>query len=398
VKSEQFVASLAKELQAAKLLPEKYDAAELLAAMKRTAERATGPNLGTLLPTAMMTVGGGGLSAAQLVDIAERLTKAEASAKVASDRLAAETKRLTTEHATALKKLTDMHAADLKKLTDAYATDVSKLKDDQKAELKKASDKFADDSKKLKESFDGKVKDLETAVESEKKRVEAVTAQFKIDLGNAISPSQALDLWLPLLTELRRPADSDAAIAGATKVIASAAPNSEDAGKARTVAGMALLNRGDLTLAKAQFEAARANPTHKPALAAKKPWAVAADVGLASVSDPLAPYRRPVELPARDAAAAARLLDAGVKAYRTERYSEALAALTDSTKADPTNPVAWYYLGAARWATGKPDDARDAFQQGGLREAASSVSARVIGAAIAPIQGPARDALTAARP
>jgi hypothetical protein len=387
VASDKLLATLAKELQTAKLLPEKYDTAELLAAMKRTAERATGPNLTTLLPSSMMAVGGGGLSAAQLVDIAERLTKAEAATKTANDKLATETKRLT-----------DSYAADLKKLSDEHTTAVSKLKDDQKVELKKAADKFADDSKKLKDGFDGKVKDLEIAVESEKKRVEAVTAQFKRDLGNAVSPSQALDLWLPLLTELRRPSDSDGALDSATKLIASAAPNSEDAGKARTVAGMALLNKGELTLAKAQFEAALANPTHKPALAAKKPWAVAADIGLASISDPLAPYRKPVEIPARDVAAAARALDAGVKAYRAERYTEALASLGDSVKADPANAVAWYYLGAARWATGKPDDAKTAFQQGALREAASSTPARSIGAAIAPIQGNARDALTASRP
>jgi predicted Zn-dependent protease len=87
-----------------------------------------------------------------------------------------------------------------------------------------------------------------------------------------------------------------------------------------------------------------------------------------------------------------------VKAYRAGRYAEALGSLGDSVKADPANPVAWYYLGAARWATGKTGDARTAFQQGAIREAASSTPARAIGAAIAPIQGDARDALTASRP
>ena len=77
---------------------------------------------------------------------------------------------------------------------------------------------------------------------------------------------------------------------------------------------------------------------------------------------------------------------------------EAIAALTDSVKADPTDPVAWYFMGAARWAAGEVNAAKDDFRQGSVREAASSVPTRAISAALAPIQGPARDALTAARP
>lgn len=374
--SDTLVASLAKELQAAKLLPEKFDAAELLAAQKTAADRAAGPNLTTLLSPAMMVVGGGGLSAGQLLDVAERLAKAEAGARAAADKLVAETKRLAAEHADA----------------------TTKLKDAQALELKKAADKAADDAKKQADDFAAKVKDLEAAVAKEKETRDAQAAQFKKDLGNAMSPAQALDLWLPLLVELRRPADADPALATAEKALAAAAPNSEDAAKARTVAGLASLYKNELAVAKMQFQAAKGSPAYEPAAKAKKLWALAADVGLDSVSDPLAPFRRPPELPKRDPVVAARFLDAGVKAYKEGRYADAITALTDSTKADPAGAVAWYFLGASRWASGSTDAARDDFRQGAVREGESIVPTRVVNAALSPIQGPARDALTAARP
>ena len=385
-KADEFLALLARELQTARLLGEKFDAAELLAAQKRAAERAAGPNLSTLLPAGMMAVGSG-LSGAQLIDIAERLTRAEAATQAAAEKLAAETKRLTSEH-----------AAELKKLADSHAAAVARLKDEQAAELKKAADAYSAESKKLTEAFQGKLKDLEAALVREKDRAAAAAEQFKRDLGNALSPSQALDLWLPLLVELRRPSDADPALAAAQKALAGAAPDSEDAAKARTVAGLALLYKNELAMAKAMFEAARSNPSYGPAAQARKPWALAAETGLNSVSDPLAAYRLKPELPKRDPVLATRQLDAGVRAYRAGRFAEAVAALTESTKADPTSPLAWYFLGAAKWAVGDRDAAQDDFRQGAVREKASDLPSRLLNAALAPIQGSARDALTLARP
>ena len=398
LKADETIAAIAKELQTAKFLGDKFDNAELLAAQKKIADRASGPTLSTLLPPGMMAIGGAGLSAAQLLDTADRLTKAETTAKTANEKLAAETKRLTGEQAEALKKLGEAHTVEVKKMTDAFATDTTKLKEDQTTELKKLADKFAVDAKKITDDFSGKVKDLEAAVATEKKQADAADAKFKQDLGNAVSPAQALDIWLPLLVELRRPSDADAALAIANKVIATAPADSDEAGKARTVAGLALLLKGDLATAKTMFQTAKANPTHKAALEAKKLWAVAANVGLESVSDPLAPFRQPAELPKRDPAAAARLFDAGVSAYKAGRYADAIGVLTDSTKADATNPLTWYFLGAAKWASGAIDQARDDFRQGAVREKDSTLSTRSISASLAPIQGTVRDALTATRP
>lgn len=385
--AEEVVMGVVKELQEAKLLPEKYDTAELLAAQKRALDRANGPTLGSLLSPEMMAVAGFGLTAGQLVDIADRLAKAERTAKTANEKHATEVKKLTTDHGEAMKKLADEHA-----------TAVSKLKDDQTAELKKATDTYAADAKKLTEGFEAKIKALDDAVAAEKKRTEDVAAKFKVDLGNAVTPAQAIDLWLPLLVELRRPADSEGALAAAAKSLTTSAPDSEDVGKARTVAGLALLFQNKLPEAKAQFQAAKTNPTYEAALAAKKPWATATDIGLQSVTDPLAAYRRSPVLPARDPAVAARSLDAGVTAFKAGRFKDAVGALTDATKADATDAVAWYFLGASKLELGQADQGKDDIRQGAVREAASNVPTHVVNAALSPIQGPARDAITAARP
>jgi len=385
--ADEIVMGVVKELQAAKLLPEKYDSAELLAAQKRALDRATGPALSSLLSSEMMAVGGFGLSAGQLIDIADRLSKAERATKIATDKLASEVKRLTAEHAEAMKKL-----------TDAHATDVSKLKDDQTADLKKAADKYAADSKKLTETFEAKIKDLDAAVAAEKKRTEEIAAKFKTDLGNAVTPAQAIDLWLPLLVELRRPSDAEGALAAAAKSLTTSQPNSEDVGKARTVAGLALLFQNKYTEANAQFRAATSNPNYEAALTAKKLWATAAEIGLQSVTDPLAAYRRAPELPNRDTANAARFLDAGIRAYKEGQHKDAVTLLTESTKSDATDAVAWYFLGASKMATGSTDQAKDDIRQGAMREAASTVPTHVISRALSPIQGPARDLITAARP
>lgn len=385
--ADEIVMGIVKELQTAKLLPEKYDSAELLAAQKRALDRATGPALSSLLSPEMMAVAGFGLSAGQLIDIADRLSKAERASKIATDKLASEVKRITAEHAEAMKKL-----------TDAHTTDVAKLKDDQTADLKKAADKYAADSKKLTDTFEAKIKDLDAAVAAEKKRTEEIAAKFKMDLGNAVTPAQAIDLWLPLLIELRRPSDAEGALAAAAKSLTTSKPDSEDVAKARTVAGLALLFQNKYTEAKAQFDAAKSNPNYEPALAAKKQWAIATEIGLQSVTDPLAAYRRAPELPNRDTAVGARLLDAGVRAYKEGRHKEAVASLTESTKADATDAVAWYFLGAAKLALGTTDQAKDDIRQGAVREAASNVSTQTISRALSPIQGPARDLITAARP
>ena len=234
-------------------------------------------------------------------------------------------------------------------MMDTFASSTTKLKEDHAAEVKKMADKFVADMKKLTDTYDERVKALETSVAEEKKAAEALAAKFKVDLGAAMSPAQALDVWLPLLTDLRRPADADPALATATKVLSTAPSDSEDAAKAHTVAGLAHFLKGDMAKAREQFLMAQASRAYRAG--AGQGWARAADVGLQSINDPLAPLRRPVEPRKTDARVAARFLDTGVKAYKAGRYAEAATALAESAKADPSNPLAWYFLGAAKWET-----------------------------------------------
>jgi hypothetical protein len=389
---------------------------DLVAGAKTAAAKATGPDLKALVPNAMIAIGGGGLAAGQLLDLADRLNKAEAAAKAATEKLAAETKALTDKYDTDTAKLKTDHAAELKKLTGAYAADTKKLKDDQTnalkklkdasaEEVKKVTDQFAADAKKLADEQLATVKKLndehESALKAEQGRTEAERKSaalkeigFQKQLANVIPPAQALDLWLPVLTDLRRTSDADPALALAKRALAASVPDSEDAAKAHTLTGMALFLKGDFAGARDEFQLARRNPAYK----AEKAWAKVADNGLEAVDDPLAPYRQPVVIPPVDLRTAARSLDAGIAAYKAGRYDAAATALIDATKNDPADPVGWYYLGAVRWAQGNEDRAKKDFVQGAEREKVTPVPARTVSAALAPIQGAPRDAIDRARP
>ena len=95
---------------------------------------------------------------------------------------------------------------------------------------------------------------------------------------------------------------------------------------------------------------------------------------------------------------ASRSLGAGIASYKAGRFEAAVKQLDDATKHDPNDALAWYFLGATHWAQGKPDAANADFKQGAEREVLRLVPARQIDDLISPIQGAARDALTAARP
>jgi tetratricopeptide (TPR) repeat protein len=144
---------------------------------------------------------------------------------------------------------------------------------------------------------------------------------------------------------------------------------------------------------------AKAKGTPAYAAAKGKGWAAALDTGWASLLDPAAIARRSVSNgPKKDALAAARYLDAGVMAYKSGRFADAEKALAEAAWQDPNDALAWYFLGASRWARGKTDEAQADYKQGAEREQQRIVPTRQIDSALAPIQGPARDALSAARP
>jgi hypothetical protein len=432
--SRSTLAAIGKELQGGKLLPAKHTDAELLAATRSAVSRATGPDLSKLIPPELSAVAGTGLTTGHILALANRVNKSEAAAdalaaelKKAKDDYAAEIKSLGDTHKADLKKLTDSHAADLKKLQDAQALalkkaeaagerEIEKLKESQKSEIKKLTDQYTTDLKKLtddqkvavkklEDANEAKVRELEVALKVEKAAAASAEKRFRADLANAISPADALDIWLPLIVELRRPADADGALDAANKVLKTATPGTDDAGKALTLAGLAQLLKGNAAAARDLLTEARNSPAYRLAKSLeekqkKTGWATAADLGFATVTDPAAPARLPTSPDAgkRDAVAAARFLDAGITAYKAGRYADAEKALAEAAWHDPNDAVAWYFLGAARWEAGKRDAAKADFQQGAERELARAVPARIIDNALRPIQGPARDALATARP
>ena len=391
------LAGVAAALKPAATLPEKWTNAELLAATKNVAALAAKPELKVL---------------------AEKLTKAEAAAIAANAKLATETKRFTEKYDTDTAKLKTDHASELKKLTDGYVADAKKLKDDHAdavkkltvgnaADIKSLTDKYALDSKKLIDDHTTAVAKLKEAhtialtseqakTDAERKKAVAREVELQNQLANAVSPTQVMDLWLPTLADLRRPADAVPALAAANKALLRSVPDSEDAAKAHTVAGMAHLLKGDLANAKLMFEAARNSLAYKSATG--KLWVKIANEGWESLSDPVAPYRQPVVIPPVDLKAAAKSLDAGIVAYKAGRYDDATTALLDAAKNDPSDAVAWYFLGATRWAQGNETQAQKDFAQGAERERLSSVPTRTVSAALRPVQGAARDAIDKVRP
>lgn len=79
---------------------------------------------------------------------------------------------------------------------------------------------------------------------------------------------------------------------------------------------------------------------------------------------------------ARDAAHWVAVEDA-IELVQEERYREALVALRDVIKADPSNPYAFNYLGVALFESGELEAARDAYR------AAVTASPLYLGARVA---------------
>lgn len=258
------------------------------------------------------------------------------------------------------------------------------------------ADEYAVATAKLKEASEAALKEEQARTAAEKKKLLTREIEFQKQLANAVTPGQVMDIWLPTLTDLRRPSDAPLAQAAADKALAGSAPDSEDAAKALTVRGMALLLKGAFAEAKEMFQAARRNPAYKTA--AGRPWALAVDGGLDAIDDPVAPYRQPVVIPPIDLKAAAKALDTGIYAYKAGRYDAAVTALLNATKHNPADPVAWYFLGTARWAKGDEEQAKKDIAQGEEREKVSVVPGRTLSAALTPIQGATRDVIDRTRP
>jgi|GEM_PF-4875424 len=328
---------IAKELVAGKVLPEKHDAKQLVAAVRSTVSRATGPDLSKLIPADLSAVAGTGLSTGHVLDLASRTNKADAAAKAAGGEIA----KLKDSHAAAMKTAADAHAADLKKAADASTIAMDKLK----TELKTAKDGIAAEVKKATDAAN---------VAMDKLKVELKTAKD----GTAAEVKKATDAANVAMEKLKTDHAAELKKADAAH-----------AEQLKSMEGAVLAEKAKTAEAERRFKALGGAAT----LAAQ-------------------------ELDRQSALSAARGLDVGIAEFKAGRFAAAATALEEAAKHDPNDALAWYYLGATRWAQGKSDDAKLDFKKGAEREALRLVPARQIDAMIGSIQGPARDALNAARP
>jgi hypothetical protein len=329
---------------------------------------------------------------------AKRVLAAETAAREAKEKLESETKAFKLKYDTDTAKLKTDAVADLEKAKEGYAAKLKEQKDASDKAVADLTAKFDGDLKVQKADADKALKAEQERTAAERQKAADQAVAFQKQLANVITPGQAIDLWLPVLAELRRPADADPAIAAAAKALSASAAGSEDEGKARTTAGMGLLLKGDYASAKTQFQLAVRGAGYAAAKEKRAYWTAVADTGLEATDDPLALYRQPPVLPPVDPRAAAKALDAGISAYKAGRYDAAVTALTTAAKNDPSDPVAWYYLGATRYAKGEFARAEEDIAQGGKREKESSVPGRTVSAALAPIQGRARGLIDRVRP
>ncbi len=415
--AEARFAGVAKELRDAKLLGDAADPAAVMAAVKEAAVRASGPNLGTLLPSGTAAVGGVGLSSAQLLDLAGRATKANAELKQARDTLAVETKRLNdamtaereklaTAAAAEREKMSAASAEEVKKARDAAAAqvekavaDARKARDDAAAAVKTAEAKAAAESQATKEQAAADVRKARDEMGAAQARYESALRdqemKFRAQMGVVRPVARSLDLWLPLLAEGRRAADADPAAADAAVVLATAPVESEDRAKALAVRGMAQVVKGDRAAGLADLRAAQRSPGY----AAGRPWAKVVEDAIDAATDPTATARRAEPAAGkRDAESAVRHFAVGVVAYRTGRFAEAEEAFKQAVFHDAADARYWYFLGAARWQGGRTTEAAGDFRQGADREARQQPARREVNRVLEVVQGPVRAALEVARP
>lgn len=100
----------------------------------------------------------------------------------------------------------------------------------------------------------------------------------------------------------------------------------------------------------------------------------------------------PAEVQAQDRAA--RDYNAGVSAYQSKSFTQALASLESAVKLNPADARYWYYLGLTQWELGKTTDAPVAFKKGYDLEIRGKPNAALVGDALERIQGNARRELT----
>jgi tetratricopeptide (TPR) repeat protein len=104
------------------------------------------------------------------------------------------------------------------------------------------------------------------------------------------------------------------------------------------------------------------------------------------------------DLERRSADQATSLLNIGAKAYFEGSYTEAITQLNESTRLNPTDARAWYFLGLSQFASGNRMAAYESYKTGSKHEARSATVSRQVGAALERVQGQERVTLENFRP
>jgi hypothetical protein len=336
--------ALAKELQAARLLTEQYDPASLLAAQRRAiALLNTRPDL-------------------------QQLRQLEEDKRT----LTATIQRLQQQ---------------VQQQTEAFAK-----------ERRTWEEQAAAEQKRLREQLQAAAQKREQELQTQLRQAQQQQESLRQKLAQTPSDTELLQLWLQLLAEARRPADAAAAQQAAQKVLQRVDKASEEAAQAHVLLALAAILTNQPTEASTHLEQAQQSPAYEPARQAQRSWVAIAEQARLAIHDPLAPLRRPPQEQAKDPQLALSHLHQAIQAYRQGRFPQVIQAAEQALLHDPSDPVAWYYLGAARWMLGQRDRATDDFRQGGNRERNSRLSYRELNNLLSPIQGLVREALETARP
>lgn len=303
-----------------------------------------------------------------------KLTAAEQTAKSAAEQLTAATSRYQTADAALTSAVKELQSAGLIDAKTEPAQAVAMLP----AAIRNAAARGTGvEAKKLQE-LSGQL--ISAKKEAETARTEATAAKARADLAVAETKTRIEAATEKLQKELATAKASS--IEDVNKAVASATKVSQ--AKLDTLAADLRRERDERKAEVSQYEAkllAQAEEFRQQLVAARAGIQVALTDG-----ERVAAER------------SARLFGVGTDAYFEGRFADAIAALTDATKANPSDARAWYYLGLSQWMSGDKNGAALSYQTAAKWESRSTTAARQVGPALERVQGPARTFLETFRP
>lgn len=217
---------------------------------------------------------------------------------------------------------------------------------------------------------------------------QAEVARYQELLNQRWTPQVMLDVWLTALRQNSASKDlAHLALVDANRVSRDKEASNEARAKAACVQGLALRQQNRLDEAKAALtQALRDAP-------AKGEWQAIAREALQDINTPAA--LRPISTDAQAQADPNPLqaewhFSAGVNSYWSGSYARAEEQFQSAIRSDSQDARYHYYLGLARWAQGKRDEARTAFEHGAALERQDRPARAAINALLERVQGSLR--------